>query len=117
VAENENVGVIVPFAPRTNYEVWLILKQPASSLTAAPEETLISLSKMLVSLLRSLYHNLGIDSLYAVVHQIKGEPDYRLHIEILPFKHWAGAERGFEEYVVEVTPEDAAASLRSFLQR
>ena len=70
---------------------------------------------MITRLLRVLYHRLNIDSLCLVCHQVFGEPDYRLHLEVLPYKHWAGAERGFEEYAVEVMPEQAASFLREHL--
>jgi UDPglucose--hexose-1-phosphate uridylyltransferase len=112
IAEDDALCSIVPFAPRTNYEVWLIAKERTPSLTSASEQTITSFSRNLTKLLHVLYHDLKIDSLCATLHQIRDAPDYRLHVEVLPFKHWAGAERGFEEYVVEVTPEDAAAFLR-----
>jgi len=112
IAEDDCLCSIVPFAPRTNYEVWLIAKERASSLASASDQTITSFSRHLTKLFHVLYRDFKIDSLCAMIHQIKDAPAYRLHVEILPFKHWAGAERGFEEYVVEVTPEDAAASLR-----
>jgi len=115
VTEDECVACIVPFAPRSNYEAWLMLKSPVSSLTAAGEPEIRSLAGMLTSLLRVLYHDLNIDSLCLVCHQVRREPAYRLHLEVLPYKHWAGAERGFEEYAVEVTPERAASFLRERL--
>lgn len=115
ITENDNVCSIVPFAPRTNYEVWLIVKEEVSSMAEASEGAIASLANTLARLFRVLYERLNIDSLCAVCHQVRQDPDYRLHMEILPYKHWAGAERGFEEYVVEVTPEDAAAFFRMHL--
>ncbi|RJP19913.1 MAG: hypothetical protein C4520_11990 [Candidatus Abyssobacteria bacterium SURF_5] len=115
VTEDEVFGCVAPFSPRTNYEVWLIAKEKVSSLAEASKEMLGALSKMMVRLFHVLYHHVHIDSLCAVCHQIKDEPDYRFHLEVLPFKHWAGAERGFEEYVVEVTPEDVTSFLRDHL--
>ncbi|RJP70937.1 MAG: hypothetical protein C4532_08370 [Candidatus Abyssobacteria bacterium SURF_17] len=115
VSENEYVNIITPYAPRSNYETWLILKIPAPSLTSLDEEGIRSLAAAMTKLLRALYQQLSIDSLCMVIHQCAGEPDYRLHLEVLPYKHWAGAERGFEEYAVEVTPEQAAEFLRKHL--
>lgn len=112
VSENDHVACIAPFAPRTNYEVWLIMKSSCPSLTSSGDEQLEALAVLLVELLQILFHGLNIDSLCVVCHQIRGQSDYRLHMEVLPYKHWAGAERGFEEYAVEVTPEQAAAFLR-----
>lgn len=112
IAEDDCLCSIVPFAPRTNYEVWLIAKERVPSLARASEQTLTSFSRHLAKFFQILYHDLKIDSLCVMLHQIKDAPDYRLHVEVLSFKHWAGAERGFEEYVVEVTPEEAAAFLR-----
>ncbi|UCD56313.1 MAG: hypothetical protein JSV16_10795 [Candidatus Hydrogenedentota bacterium] len=115
VTEDECVTCIAPYAPRTNYEIWLILKKPLPSLTAAGDAEISSLAAMMTKLLRVLYSELAIDSLCAVCHQIRGENNHRFHLEVLPYKHWAGAERGFEEYAVEVTPERAAAFLRKHL--
>ena len=115
VTEDNCTVCIVPYAPRSNYEAWLILKSPASSLSSAGDKEIRSLAGMLTRLLRVLYHELNIDSLCLVCHQIREEADYRLHLEVLPYKHWAGAERGFEEYAVEVTPEQAAAFLQKRL--
>ncbi len=112
VCEDRSVACITPFAPRSNYEAWLILKSSLSSLTSAGNTELRDLATMLTRLLRVLFTELNIDSLIVVCHQLRGEDSYRLHLEALPYKHWAGAERGFEEYAVEVMPEQAAAFLR-----
>jgi UDPglucose--hexose-1-phosphate uridylyltransferase len=112
VGETEFVACIVPYAPRSNYEMWLILKKPTPSLTSASAAELESLATVMTKLLLLLYHELSIDSLSLVFHQIRGEGDYRLHLEMLPYKHWAGAERGYEEYAVEVMPEQGADFLR-----
>jgi UDPglucose--hexose-1-phosphate uridylyltransferase len=112
ISEDEYVACVAPYAPRTNYETWLILKKPAPSITSAGDAEIRSLATTMTRLLRVLCHELGIDSLCVVCHQIRGENSYRLHLEVLPYKHWAGAERGFEEYAVEVRPEQVAAFLR-----
>ncbi len=117
VSEDELTICIVPYAPRSNYEVWLILKKPVSSLSSAGEAEIASMAALMTKLLRALYQKLNIDSLCVMCHQIPRENNYRLHLEVLPYKHWAGAERGFEEYVVEVTPEQAASFLRKHLNQ
>ncbi len=115
VCDDERVTCITPFAPRSNYEAWLILKKAAPSLASADDAQITSLAAMMTRVLRILYQELHLDSLCVVCHQIRGEYNYRLHMEVLPYKHWAGAERGFEEYAVEVLPEQAAAFLREHL--
>jgi len=63
--------------------------------------------------LKAIDRCIGLDSFGIVCHQTEpGDPEYRLHFEIIPYKHYGGAERGFEEYVVEVAPEHAAGQLR-----
>jgi galactose-1-phosphate uridylyltransferase len=116
INEDECVCCIAPFAPRTNYEVCLFLKEKASSLSAASAKAVRSISKALVKLSHALYHGLSVDSICVVCHQVQDDSNYRLHFEMLPFKHWAGAERGFEEYVVEATPEDSADFFRRHLR-
>jgi galactose-1-phosphate uridylyltransferase len=87
---------------------------------------------MLVRTLKALYEATRIDCLTVVCHQTPEASDastklstgapmglsmsYRLHFEICPFKHWAGAERGLGEFAIEVVPERAAQELTTQLR-
>ncbi|MDY6876522.1 MAG: hypothetical protein SWK90_10035 [Chloroflexota bacterium] len=135
IAEDEFSAVIAPFAPRTNCEVWIIARDPVSSLAACSGDQIRNLASMLTCTLKALYEATQIDCLTIVCHQSPGVSDastrlstsasarpvlseaeglstiYRLHFEICPFKHWAGAERGLGEFAIEVIPEKTALEL------
>ncbi|MFA4874073.1 MAG: hypothetical protein WC956_02120 [bacterium] len=114
IDEDEHTAVIAAFAPRTAFEVWLVCKRPITTLSACTTDEIKSLCTMLNSVLRKLHAGPGIDTMNIVFHQLPAQdntPYYRLHIEIMPFKHLAGAERGFGEYAIEVLPERAAELL------
>jgi UDPglucose--hexose-1-phosphate uridylyltransferase len=119
IAEDEFSAVIAPFAARTNYEVWIIAREPVSGLSACSRDQVRGLADMLTRTLKALHEVTQIDCLTVVCHQATGvsgasarlSASYRLHFEICPFKHWAGAERGLGEFVVEVIPEKTALEL------
>ena len=143
IAEDEFSAVIAPFAPRTNYEVWIIAKEPVSSLAACSGDQIRSLARTLTRTLKVLYKVTQIDCLTVVCHQVPEawnasarhvlsssaelvlskvegltvnsvegiSTGYRLHFEVCPFKHWAGAERGLGEFAIEVIPEKTALEL------
>ncbi|MFH1830641.1 MAG: hypothetical protein ABH871_07690 [Pseudomonadota bacterium] len=116
IGEDEHTAVIAAFAPRTAFETWLICKAPITSISQCSSDQLSSLCTNLNTLLQRLYSQHNIDTMNIIFHQLPATKDhshYRLHIEIMPFKHLGGAERGFGEYAIEVTPESVAASLRA----
>ncbi len=102
---------MAPFAPRTNGEVWLLSKEPVVNLTECTDEDLVALATLLVDVLKTLKRELAIENLCVAVNQVPEHAAYRFHLKVLPFKSWAGAERGLEEYTVEVAPERVAAAL------
>lgn len=112
IAEDESSVVIAPFAPRTNYEVWIIAKEPVPSLISCSMKQIQSLADMLTRTLRALYRAAKIKWLTIVCHQVSKASDYRLHFEIYPFKQWGGAERGLEEFAIDIMPEKTALELR-----
>lgn len=116
IDEDEHTAVIAAYAPRTAFETWLVLKEPVTSLAQCSEQQLFSLSTKLNYVLRKLCAQHKIDTMNIIFHQLpsKGHNSYyRLHIEVMPFKHMGGAERGFGEFAIEVTPEKTAEFLRS----
>lgn len=116
VADTSRVFVLAPFSPRTNGEVWLIWKKPIVNLAECEDEDLRLLASLLVEVLKALNTELKIENLCVVVNQVPRDPAYRLHLKVLPFKSWAGGERGFDEYSVEVAPERVAAALGPVLR-
>jgi len=115
IVETSTLFVLAPFAPRTNGEVWLICKGPMVNLGQCREEDLSSLAALLVDVLKALNSELRVENLCVALNQVPEDPAYRLHLKVLPIKSWAGAERGLEEYTVEVPPEQVAAALRPVL--
>jgi UDPglucose--hexose-1-phosphate uridylyltransferase len=117
ILESENNFILSPFAPRTNFEILIICKKDFVSLSMCDESYLLSLADDLHDILQRLYSKAKVDILNVVIHQLpafeKSSHCYRLHIELLPFKFLAGAERGFSEFAVEVTPEKAASILKA----
>jgi galactose-1-phosphate uridylyltransferase len=114
ISENEHVLTVAAYAPRAALEVWCILKPPFSSIGEFKKEHVESLASQVNTILKRMYERCKIDTMNIVVHQLpkKFSRYYRIHVEILPFKHLAGAERGFNEYAIEVFPEKAAEMLR-----
>jgi|GEM_PF-486532 len=114
ISEDEYVFTVAAYAPRAALEVWCVLKVPFSTMSELGREHIESLALQVNAVLRKMYGRCKIDTMNIVVHQLpkKFNRYYRLHVEILPFKHLAGAERGFNEYAVEVFPEKAAEMLR-----
>lgn len=116
IDEDEHTIAISAYAPRTACETWLICKQPVTSLAQCSDVQVASLCTQLNGILKRMNDACGIDTLNVIFHQlpatISGAGDFRLHIEIMPFKHLGGAERGFSEWAIEVTPEKAAEMLR-----
>lgn len=116
IDEDEYTAVVATYAPRTAFEVWLISKVPVTTLAKCSKEQIESLCTKLNTVLRKLLAGPKIDTMNIIAHQLpktKYNKYYRLHLEIMPFKHLAGAERGFGEYAIEVTPEKVAEMLKS----
>jgi galactose-1-phosphate uridylyltransferase len=95
--------------------------EPVASLAACAEDQIRSLAGTLVRTLKALYEATQIDCLTVVCHQVPETSNelsmsYRLHFEICPFKHWAGAERGLGEFAIEIVPERTALELMNQLR-
>ncbi|MFA5858682.1 MAG: hypothetical protein WC955_06415 [Elusimicrobiota bacterium] len=113
IDENDNAMVLAAYAPRAAVELWVVSKLPVSSLAKLKKPELEQMAVILDKTLKKMFDRAGIDTMNIIVHQMPGQNKYyRLHIEIMPFKHLAGAERGFGEYAIEVVPEKAAELLK-----
>jgi UDPglucose--hexose-1-phosphate uridylyltransferase len=115
IAEDEHTAVVAAYAPRTAFETWLIVKDRVTSLAQCSDAQLSSLCTQLDNVLRKLNADAGVDTMNIIFHQLPAweqADGFRLHLEIMPFKHLGGAERGFGEYAIEVLPERAADILR-----
>jgi UDPglucose--hexose-1-phosphate uridylyltransferase len=116
VAESEHFVAFAPFAPRFAYELWVIPKEHASryeSLTDALE-----LAQLLKRVLRSLDAVLAEPAynlyLHAAPLRSPELPHFHWHIEIMPrISRPAGFEWGAGCFVIDTSPERAAAELRA----
>lgn len=108
-----NWAVFSPFAPRFEHEVWLVCTTSRASLSVCRDHELRMLGWAMTALLRALAEVCAVADILIAVHQLPGESElYRLFVELCPQTIWAGAERGFAEWVVENPPERTAQLLR-----
>lgn len=115
IDEDDHCAVISAYAPRTAFETWIVCKTSVTSVADLNSDCTKSLCSKLNTLLRKLHNDIKIESMNIIFHQLPNNDStraYRLHIEVMPFKHLGGAERGFGEYAIEVTPERAAEMLK-----
>ncbi len=117
ISQNEDILVLSPFAPRAAFEVWLIYKKSVTSISQLNDKDLDILATELYKILKKLFDKVGIDTMNIIFHQIPTYEEnikdvYRLHVEIMPHKFLAGAEKGFLEFAIEITPERAASILQ-----
>ncbi len=112
IFSNEKYVVIIPFAPRTRFELLIIPKFHINSLSQANDEQVEILATALFDSMKLLYNKMNIDTMNIIIHQNKNAQNYRFHIEIMPHKFYAGAELGFREYAVETTPEEMVKLLQ-----
>lgn len=113
VTDTPDFVVLAAYAPRTRFELLLIPKFDLDSLSSATEDQLDSITQHLVETLKLLYGKTGADTMNIIIHQLAQSTHYRFHIEILPHKFYAGAELGFREFAVELTPEKMTQLLRT----
>lgn len=116
VAQHGSWHVFCPFAPRFEHEVWIVSGLPCADLASCASDELGVLGETLCVVLRGLTAQCGVQDVLIVVHQLPGESTcYRLFVTVCPGTIWAGAERGFAEFVVEHPPEQTARCLRDAL--
>ncbi|MBI4154258.1 DUF4931 domain-containing protein [Candidatus Woesearchaeota archaeon] len=107
--ETENFIALAPFASRVSYEVWILPKKHLQSLVDV--EDLRELAGLLKKLLAKVAA--VADSYNYYLHVSPPGKDLHFSVEILPRKsQWAGFELGTSEYIISVTPEEAAEFYR-----
>ncbi|MBR9690790.1 DUF4921 family protein [Candidatus Woesearchaeota archaeon] len=113
VFQDENFIAFAPYASRFPLECWILPKKCHHSLTELCEEEIISLAKLLKSLLGTL-NKLNYPA-YNIVYKISRSFDHDFHfrIEILPrLAKWAGFEYTTGTIINTITPENAAKFYR-----
>jgi UDPglucose--hexose-1-phosphate uridylyltransferase len=106
------------WAPRKPYETWVIPRNHSARFETADDGELADLARLLKRLLTRFNRLLHTPPFNLVLHTAPkdGEHDasYHWHLELLPEFTWiAGFEWGAGVYISHVSPETAAAQLRS----
>jgi len=117
VAENDHFIAIVPFAPRSPFEMWILPKKHFSSYIATEEDMFEPLTEMFSECMRRLDKCIPNVPYNFVLHgaPLRSQPleHYHWHFEIMPkLTMIAGFEWGSGFYINPIPPEEAARYLR-----
>ncbi len=115
VAENERFIAFCPYASRVPFETWILPKDHLGAFELSNDETIMSCSEILQSVLEKLKVKLNDPPFNYWIHtRPAGQGDFHWHIEILPkLSVAAGFEMGTGIMINVVKPEDAADYLRT----
>jgi UDPglucose--hexose-1-phosphate uridylyltransferase len=117
VAENDLFVAIVPYAPRSPFEMWILPKQHASSYLAMDNDHFIALTTIFSECMRRLDACIPNVPYNFVLHgaPLRSQPleHYHWHFEIMPkLTMIAGFEWGSGFYINPIPPEQAAQFLK-----
>ncbi|MBU1406247.1 MAG: galactose-1-phosphate uridylyltransferase [Proteobacteria bacterium] len=117
VAENDLFLAIVPYAPRSPFEMWILPKQHASSYLAMDDNHFKALTAIFSECMRRLDTCIPNVPYNFVLHgaPLRSQPleHYHWHFEIMPkLTMIAGFEWGSGFYINSIPPEEAAQFLR-----
>lgn len=120
VEEDENVVVLVPFAPQRTFECWVVPRRARGSISAMDEATLGSLSRLLPRAVRRALGSTGrtdynlLFRLPPVAH--RHHPAAFWYVEVLPRGTlFAGFELVSGMPLLYASPEATAARYRDFV--
>lgn len=121
VCENDGFICIMPFAPRTPFEMWILPKRHSSSFYCQNERDLHSLAAIFSDALQRLTRCIPDVPYNYVLHtdplRSGGLEYYHWHFEIVPkLTSIAGFEWGSGFYINPLPPEEAAHFLRQALE-
>jgi len=116
VYESKSFALLVNDAPRASYEVLIVPKKhesrPSPNLEILRElaHVMRIVTKFFVEVLRTESYNMWFHV------APKGVEDFHWHIEAMPrLGIWGGYELSSDVYIVEVSPEEVAEKMRSFV--
>ncbi|MFQ6759760.1 MAG: galactose-1-phosphate uridylyltransferase [Deltaproteobacteria bacterium] len=117
VAENDLFLAIVPYAPRSPFEMWILPKQHASSYLAMDDAHFKALTAIFSECMRRLDTCIPNVPYNFVLHgaPLRSQPleHYHWHFEIMPkLTMIAGFEWGSGFYINSIPPEEAAQFLK-----
>ncbi len=122
VCQNELFITIMPFAPRTPFEMWILPKNHSSSYRRQSDAELFSLAELVSRSLKMLTTCIPNVPYNFVLHtgplRTDGLLHFHYHFEIVPkLTSIAGFEWGSGFYINPMPPEEAAAFLRESLEK
>lgn len=117
ITQNDHFIAIVPYAPRSPFEMWVLPKKHASSYTTTDDESFRSLTAIFSECMRRLDKCIPNVPYNFVLHgaPLRSQPldHYHWHFEIMPkLTTIAGFEWGSGFYINPVPPEEAARYLK-----
>ena len=118
VLETERLAVYCPFASSVAYEIWIAPLRHQPSFAGTSLDDRVELARVLQRTLAAMDRALNLPDFNFVLHTApvgeEQKPYYLWHLQILPrTSELAGFELGSGIPIHSVTPEDAAARLRS----
>jgi UDPglucose--hexose-1-phosphate uridylyltransferase len=109
--ENDTIVAFTPYAPRFNFEIWVLPKRHVKSVCELEDNELDDLADIMHKILSKL-KSLNVSYNYYLQYAPKGS-DLHFHIEVTPrIANWAGFEFSSDAIINSVTPEDAAKFYR-----
>ncbi len=115
--DNNSFFAIAPFGSRITAESMIVPKRHVSyagELSSVEKYDFISILKTVLLTNRKLYGNQAYNF---TIHEIKGDPDFHMHLEIYPrLSTMAGIELGENVFVNTVIPEEYAEEFRNSLK-
>ncbi len=120
VAETEHFAAVCPFAPRFEYEVWVLPKAHAARYETLTDALAPELGTLVRRLVRALDAAAARPAYNWLLHtaplRAADGPAFHWHLELFPrLSRVAGFEWGTGCFIVPVAPERAAAELRAAL--
>ncbi len=117
IAENEEMLVVAPWAPRSPFETWILPKAHLSSFDDSQKSQFRGLANALRTTLRKLDAALERPPYNFMIHTAplneRGLAHYHWHVEIMPtLTKVAGFEWGTGFFINPTPPEEAAEFLR-----
>jgi UDPglucose--hexose-1-phosphate uridylyltransferase len=123
ITDNQDFVALTSFAPRFSYETWIVPTAHGHDFLELSERKIHSLAdilKQVLSALESIHPSCPYNLLlqHAPIASSNGVArSFHWRLELLPrLTTPSGLELGCDVFIVQVTPEQAAAELRQVLQ-
>jgi UDPglucose--hexose-1-phosphate uridylyltransferase len=118
IARSKRFVAIAAFAPRFDYEFWVLPARHSSRFEDTPDDACLELAQIMRRVLAALDRVLGEPAYNWFLHtaplRADERPDYHWHFEVMPrTARPAGLEWGFGCFIATVAPERSAAELRA----